>query len=120
MNIRIPPKLSPGDLIAITAPSSGVPEHLHPRLELAIQHLRNRGYQVIEGECLRQQFKNKSADKLLRAQELMSFLAAPEVKAVMPPWGGDLSMELLELIDFTQLAYLTPKSCNPQRSAVLA
>lgn len=42
MNIRIPPKLVPGDLIAITAPSSGVPEHLHPRLELAIQHLRNR------------------------------------------------------------------------------
>ena len=109
MNIRIPPKLSPGDLIAITAPSSGVPEHLHSRLELAIQHLRNRGYQVIEGECLRQQFKNKSADKLLRAQELMSFLAAPEVKAVMPPWGGDLGMELLELIDFTQLAHLTPK-----------
>lgn len=56
MNIRIPPKLSPGDLIAITAPSSGVPEHLHTRLELAIQHLRNRGYQVIEGECLRQQY----------------------------------------------------------------
>lgn len=79
MNIRIPPKLSPGDLIAITAPSSGVPEHLHPRLELAIQHLRNRGYQVIEGECLRQQFKN------------------------------NLGMELLELIDFTQLAHLTPK-----------
>lgn len=42
MNIRIPPKLVPGDLIAITAPSSEVPEHLHPRLELAIQHLRNR------------------------------------------------------------------------------
>ncbi len=62
MNIRIPPKLSPGDLIAITAPSSGVPEHLHPRLELAIQHLRNRGYQVVEGECLRQQLKNKSVN----------------------------------------------------------
>jgi len=109
MNMSFPPKLVPGDLIAITAPSSGVPPHLHQRLDLAIQQLKNRGYRVREGECLRSQHKNKSACKRLRATELMAFLTDPEVKAIMPPWGGDLAMELLELIDFQKLATLEPK-----------
>lgn len=109
MNIHFPPSLVAGDLIAITAPSSGVPAYLHPRLDLAINHLRRRGYRVLEGKCLRAQYKNKSADKHARAEELMSFLCNPEIKAVMPPWGGDLGMELLELLDFERLAVQAPK-----------
>ncbi|MEH8441162.1 LD-carboxypeptidase, partial [Klebsiella pneumoniae] len=35
MSVLFPPRLAPGDVIGVTAPSSGVPEHLHPRLELA-------------------------------------------------------------------------------------
>ncbi|MBB1200882.1 LD-carboxypeptidase [Enterobacteriaceae bacterium 89] len=109
MNIRFPPRLAAGDVIAITAPSSGVPPHLHPRLNLAIHNLRQRGYQVREGQCLRSQFKNKSADKFERAAELMAFLTDPEIKAVMPPWGGDLGMELLDLLDFDLLRETKPK-----------
>lgn len=108
-NIIFPERLRPGDMIAITAPSSGVPLHLHPQLDEAISHLRSRGYQVIEGKCLRAQYKNKSADKKLRAAELMSFLVDPAIKAIMPPWGGDLGMELLELMDFDQLRQCQPK-----------
>ncbi|GKW25720.1 LD-carboxypeptidase [Pectobacterium polonicum] len=109
MSIRFPSKLIPGDLIAITAPSSGVPQHLHPRLELAIKNLQREGFRVREGDCLRSQHKNKSADNVSRAKELMRYLTDPEVKAVMPPWGGDLAMELLELVDFSLLAQTKPK-----------
>lgn len=109
MNIRFPRSLIAGDLIAITAPSSGVPAHLHTRLDLAINTLQQRGYRVLEGDCLRTQHKNKSADKKVRAAELMRFLLDPEIKAVMPPWGGDLGMELLELLDFKKLAAQEPK-----------
>ncbi|RJL23742.1 S66 family peptidase [Pectobacterium polaris] len=109
MSIRFPPKLVPGDLIAITAPSSGVPQHLHPRLELAIKNLTDKGFRVREGKCLHAQHKNKSACKILRAKELMCYLTDPEVKAVMPPWGGDLAIELLELLDFNLLAKAEPK-----------
>ncbi|HBR2884889.1 TPA: LD-carboxypeptidase, partial [Klebsiella pneumoniae] len=55
MSVLFPPRLAPGDVIGVTAPSAGVPEHLHPRLELAIKNLKKRGYQVREGRCLRLQ-----------------------------------------------------------------
>lgn len=109
MQIRFPSKLVAGDLIAITAPSTGVPPSLHPRLDLAIKMLEQKGFRVIEGNCLRAVYKNKSADKRLRAEELKRFLIDPEVKAIMPPWGGELAMELLELINFDELAKLEPK-----------
>lgn len=109
MNTRLPPKLVPGDLIAVTAPSSGVPEHLHTRLELAISNLKKKGFRVLEGECLRFQHKNESACKISRAKELMTVLTDPEVKAVMPPWGGDRAIELLELMDFSLIGKTEPK-----------
>ncbi|MCU7372321.1 hypothetical protein PEC18_15975 [Paucibacter sp. O1-1] len=36
-------------MIAVTAPSSGVPAPLHARLDLVIEHLRAQGYRVVEG-----------------------------------------------------------------------
>ncbi|BCA39746.1 LD-carboxypeptidase [Kluyvera ascorbata] len=39
----------------------------------------------------------------------MQFLCDPEVKAVMPPWGGDLAIEILERIDFERLKAVEPK-----------
>jgi muramoyltetrapeptide carboxypeptidase len=48
-----PPPLTPGSLIAVTAPSSGVEPRLHRRLDLVLQHLRDQGFRVEEGRCLR-------------------------------------------------------------------
>ena len=79
MSVRFPPKLNPGDVIAVMAPSSGVSPHLHPQLDRAIDNVKKRGFRVIEGTCLRAQFKNKSADKTSRADELMSLLTDPEI-----------------------------------------
>ncbi|WP_442782194.1 S66 family peptidase [Collimonas fungivorans] len=102
--LRFPKPLAAGDLIAVTAPSSGVPAALHSRLDLAIAALKQRGFRVLEGECLRQQIRGASTTPRQRADELMAFLTAPEIAAVMPPWGGNLAIELLDLIDFNALA----------------
>lgn len=109
MPVRFPAPLKPGDTIAITAPSTGVPAALHAHLDCAKQALEQRGFTVLEGECLRTSYKNKSADKTLRARELMSFLTRPDIHAVMPPWGGDLAIEILELLDFSLLSQTQPK-----------
>lgn len=103
MLISYPKSLASGDLIAVTAPSAGVAERFHPRLNLAVDALRKRGFCVLEGKCLRQQQKDASATPQQRASELMEFLTDPEVAAVMPPWGGELAIELLPLIDFEGL-----------------
>jgi len=76
--LRFPKPLAAGDLIAVTAPSSGVPQALHPRLDLSIAALEQRGFRVLEGECLRQQVNGASATPRRRADELMAFLTPPK------------------------------------------
>ncbi|MGI4861290.1 MAG: S66 family peptidase [Janthinobacterium lividum] len=109
MTIRFPRPLAPGDLIALPAPSAGVPELLHPRLDRAIAALRKQGYRVVEGDCLRQGATSARATREARASELMAFLVDPDVAAIMPPWGGDLAIELLPLLDFHHLKQVSPK-----------
>ncbi|WP_228285055.1 S66 family peptidase [Acinetobacter rathckeae] len=96
-------------MIAITAPSMGVPNNFHARLDYVIKHLKAKGFRVTEGQCLRAVHKNVSNNRLTRAKELNGFLLHSEVKAIMPPWGGELAMDILELIDFKQLSKCEPK-----------
>ena len=107
--IRFPRPLHPGDLIAVTAPSSGVSGAALARLDLVLDYLRSRGYRVVEGECLRNEINSASAPRAQRAQELLRVLNDPQVSAVFPPWGGELASELLALIDFEALSDLEPK-----------
>src|SRR5574343_789281 len=106
---RCPRPLQSGDLIAVSAPSSGVDASRHARLERALAALRQRGYRVLEGDCLREQRQQASAPAAQRAAELMRLLRDPAVAAVMPPWGGERAIELLPLLDFEALAALPPK-----------
>lgn len=107
--INYPAPLQPGARIAVTAPSSGVEAKYHPRLELALGRLRSNGFEVIEGQCLRNQVKSASASKEERAADLWRFLVDPTVAAIYPPWGGERAIEVLPLIDFEQLRNLPPK-----------
>ena len=107
--VRFPPPLQRGDLIAVTAPSSGVSGASLARLDLVLQHLRALGYRVEEGACLRQQHKDASAPCRQRADELNRLLREPAVAAILPPWGGELASQLLPLIDFEALRALPPK-----------
>lgn len=107
MVIRYPAPLRPGDTIGVTATSSGVADALRPRLDHNVRWLRERGYAVRVGECLRDDTV-VSAPKAQRAAELMSMLRDPEVRAVVPPWGGELGIDLLDQLDWDELARLEP------------
>lgn len=110
MELRFPPPLRPGDTIAVTAPSSGVQPALHARLDVAIRRLRERGYEVLEGLCLRDDDPSAhvSASREARADELMALLVDPDVAAVVPPWGGETGIDLLPLLDLDLLAASDP------------
>lgn len=107
--VRWPAPLRPGDAVFVTAPSSGVPAPLHARLDLALQRLREQGWRVVEGACLREDRHAVSAPAQRRAAEWQAALMNPEVHAVMAPWGGERAIELLPLIDFEALRNLPPK-----------
>ena len=104
-----PKPLHQGDLIAITAPSSGVEPALHARLDLVIGHLVAQGWRVEEGHCLRSQSQSASAPAHERAAELMQFLLRDDVAAIIPPWGGELAIELLDRLDWQALRSARPK-----------
>ncbi|WP_432537255.1 S66 family peptidase [Kineococcus arenarius] len=105
--LRYPDPLTPGDRIAITAPSAGVPADLRPRLDFCVQHLRRRGYDVVLGECL-DGTGVVSAPAAARAAELTAFLTDPSIAAVVPPWGGELAVEVLPHLDLQAVAAAEP------------
>lgn len=107
--LRFPPPLRTGDTVCVTAPSSGVPEPLWPRLDLVLAHLRAQGLRVLEGACLRTERWDASAPAAARAEELMRALTELGIAAVMPPWGGERAIELLPLLDFDRLRAAPPR-----------
>jgi muramoyltetrapeptide carboxypeptidase len=105
--IRFPRPLRPGDRIGVTSPSSGVETDLWPRLEASVGALRERGYDVVIGECMSGATVT-SAPKEQRAAELMAMLCDPEIAAVVPPWGGETAIDLLDQLDWAALAGAEP------------
>lgn len=107
--VRFPVPLSPGASLGVTAFSSGVASHLHPRLDLILESLKTRGYQIREGQNLRRNIKAASATSAARGTELAAFLQDPTLCAVLPPWGGEFAIQTLPYIDFDRLRSLPPK-----------
>jgi muramoyltetrapeptide carboxypeptidase len=105
--MRFPRPLAPGDRIGVTAPSSGVGPSMRARLEVAVDALRERGYDVVLGECLGTPGV-VSAPKEQRAAELVAMLADPSIRAVVPPWGGELAIDLLDQLGWDALASAEP------------
>jgi muramoyltetrapeptide carboxypeptidase len=75
----------------------------HPRLDRALQYFTDQGFYCEEGNCLRAEHKHVSGPRHQRADEFMRFLLDPSIAAVFPPWGGELAMEVLPLLDFESL-----------------
>lgn len=110
--LRWPRPLRPGDVIAVTAPSSGCTTDAHrARLDLNLAHLRAQGFAVREGRCLRANHRHVSAPAAERAAELMALLQDDSVAALIPPWGGELACDLLDRLDWPALAAAPPKWC---------
>lgn len=107
MVIRFPAPLAPGDTIAVTSSSSGVADGHKARLDFAAQTLRNKGYDVVVGDCMGGA-THISAPAVDRAKELTAFLTDPTVRAVVPPWGGETAIDLLPLLDWDAIGAADP------------
>ena len=106
--IRFPPPLRPGDRIGVTSPSGGVPQVLWPRLEFAVGWLQDRGFEVVLGQCLDGDDSHVSAPAVERAEELQRMLTDPTIRAVLPPWGGETGIDVVDLLDWDALADVEP------------
>ena len=107
VSIRYPAPLRVGDCIAVTSPSSGVGAQMWPRLEFCIKHLRDLGYEVVVGECMDGSGVT-SAPASARAAELTAMLVDPAIRAVVPPWGGELAIDVVPLLDFDAISAAEP------------
>lgn len=107
--IQYPKPLLVGDQIAVTAPSSGVEKEIHHFLHEARNRLTQEGYIIREGETIWTQRKSASASKEVRAKELMDFLTDPSISAIIPPWGGEFTIDILPFLDWDQLRNIPPK-----------
>ncbi|MTD29906.1 S66 peptidase family protein [Planomicrobium sp. YIM 101495] len=89
--------------IGVTAPSSGVPNELHGLLHDVFQRMEKKGFSVVSGETAWTQDKARSAPAKERAEEFNRMMTDPNIQLVIPPWGGELLIEMLEHIDFEAL-----------------
>ncbi|WML47201.1 LD-carboxypeptidase [Neobacillus sp. PS3-34] len=97
------PFLAEGATIGVTAPSSGVRAELHDMLKLSINRMNSKGYTVICGDTVWTQEKAKSASAKKRADEFNEMMSNEDIDIIIPPWGGELLIEILEDIDFKNI-----------------
>ncbi len=105
--MRFPVALKPGDRVGVTAPSSGVPEKLRARIDVAIETIKARGHEVVVGDCMNGA-GHLSAPAPQRAAELTAMLTDPAIRAVVPPWGGETAIDLLPLLDWAAIGAAEP------------
>ncbi|KGR77318.1 S66 family peptidase [Ureibacillus sinduriensis] len=97
------PSLSKPIRVGVTAPSSGLHLDEHPFLEEAVYRMESKGYHFKIGQTCWTQYKAKSAPAEVRAAELNSMLQDDSLQLIFPPWGGELLIEILGLIDFENI-----------------
>ncbi|MDW2878659.1 MULTISPECIES: S66 family peptidase [Bacillaceae] len=94
------PILKEEAVIGVTATSSGVPEELHGMIRSACSRMESRGFRVKRGDTLWTQEKAKSAPASVRADEFNEMMADSGIDLIIPPWGGELLVEILDKVDF--------------------
>lgn len=105
--IRFPAPLRPGDRIGVTSPSSGAEGAGAERVAFSIDWLRGRGYDVVVGDCM-DGSRHISASKADRARELTRMRTEPAIRAVLPSWGGETAIDLLDQFDWAAIARAEP------------
>lgn len=107
--MKYPKSLQKNRKIGITGPSGGVQPRFKGRFELAKANFIEKGYLVEEGAALHGEHKHASAPKDVRAQDFMKMWDDQTIDAIIPPWGGELLIEILPLLDFNKIAEMPPK-----------
>lgn len=105
--VRFPAWLQPGDTIGVTSPSAGVSGAGADRVDFAVEWLRDRGYEVVVGECM-DGSGITSAPAEQRAAELTAMLCDPTIRCVVPPWGGETAIDIVDLLDWDALVSAEP------------
>lgn len=105
--LRFPTPLRPGDRIAVTSPSAGVEGAGADRIEFCVGWLRDAGFDVVVGEAM-DGAGVTSAPAADRAAELTAMLCDPTIRCVIPPWGGETAIDLVDLLDWDALAAAEP------------
>ena len=103
MHALKPPKLRPGDALALVSPAWGGAGLFPHRVELGRRQVERLGYRLRIGEnaLLRQGWV--SASPAQRAADIHTAFRDPEVRAVVAAIGGDHANQLLPLLDFDLL-----------------
>ena len=102
--MKIPNNLKIGDTIGICAPSAGISkEEKQIKLDAAIKHLKEIGFNVIETESVRKDEMGRSASGEVRTKEFMELYTNPNVSAIIFAAGGDFLLEMIEYIDFDEI-----------------
>ena len=65
--------------------------------------MKQKGFSVICGETVWTQDKAKSAPAKKRADEFNEMMRDDKIDIIIPPWGGELLIEILEHIDFNNI-----------------
>lgn len=107
MAIRYPAPLKPGDRIGITSPSSGVGEQHRGRFDFVVAWLEQRGFEVVVGGCM-DGSTHVSAPAADRAGELTDLLLDASIRVVIPPWGGETAIDLVEILDWERIGAAEP------------
>ncbi|MED3574820.1 S66 family peptidase [Cytobacillus praedii] len=97
------PFLDKGTTIGVTAPSSGVQPELHDLIKQSCERMKSKGFNVTCGDTVWTQDKAKSAPAKKRAEEFNKMMADENIGLIFPPWGGELLIEMLEEIAFSQI-----------------
>jgi muramoyltetrapeptide carboxypeptidase len=97
------PRLIQGATIGVTAPSSGVNIELHNMFKQACKRMEEKGFKIHCGETVWTQNKAKSAPAKKRAEEFNEMMRSKQVDLIIPPWGGELLIEMLEFVDFSNM-----------------
>lgn len=105
--VRIPRPLRAGGTIGVCAPSAGVPKAVEARYAFAVDYLNQLGYSVVtRGTIVTDDIASGSARQ--RAADLQELLLDPGIDAVVPPWGGELCIDILPFIDWKALRAARP------------
>lgn len=97
------PLLRKGATVGVTAPSSGTKVEMYSLIKEARETMERSGYRVVIGETAWTQHKAKSAIASKRANEFQTMMEDEDIDIIIPPWGGELLIEILEKIDFAKL-----------------
>ncbi len=99
-SIVLPPSLSKGSTIGITAPASGVQTS---ELEDGIRFLKDQGLKVVLGKCLSPELRYLSAPDNQRADELNEFVQRDDIDGILCARGGYGVARILPLIDYDSI-----------------